>query len=181
MQQDFKNPEFLAKINQGDNQAYLQAYNYYLPKIFNHTYYRIGCRQTAEDIAQQTFLKTWQYIVKTESQIINLNAFFYKTANNLITDFYRKAERKNIAIDDEVEKKLAAEPSYIREVNINLETKKVKTALCKLNDEAKKLIIWRYLDEMSIKEISQICNQPQDNIYVRLHRALKELKKIIAQ
>ena len=153
----------------------------YLPKIFNHAYYRIGCRQTAEDIAQQTFLKTWQYIIKAESQITNLNAFLYKTTNNLITDFYRKAERKNIVLDDEVEKKLGIEPSYIREVDKNLEIKKVKTALLKLNDEHKKLIIWRYLDEMSIKEISGICNQPQNNIYVRVHRALKELKKIITQ
>jgi RNA polymerase sigma-70 factor (ECF subfamily) len=180
MRQDFKKPEFLAKINQGDCEAFLQAYGYYLPKIFNHAYYRVNCRATAEDISQQTFLKTWQYLAEAESPIANLNAFLYKTANNLIIDFYRKAERKNIGLNDEVDKKSAVEPSYIGEVERGLEIEAVKTALLKLSDEHKKLITWRYLDEMSIAEISKICNQPPNNIYVGLHRALKELKKIIA-
>lgn len=176
MQPDFKKSEFLAKINQGDKNAFLEAHNYYAPKIFRHIYYRIGCKETAQDTAQQVFFKVWEYIVKPENKIDNLSAFIYKTANNLVTDYYRKSERKNLPLEDVAEKKLASEPSYISEVDRGLEIAKIKKALLKLNLEQQRLIVWRYLDDLSISQIAKISNKSKNAIYVCLHRALKELK-----
>jgi len=100
MKEYFQKNEILAKINQGDEDIFLQMYNYYAPRLFRHICYRLSSRELAEDIAQQVFYKTWQYIISSENKIDNLNAFLYKTTNNLITDYYRKSVRENLSLDD---------------------------------------------------------------------------------
>ncbi len=176
MQQNFNSTEFLAKINQGDKNSFLEAYNFYTPKIFRHIYYRVSHKETAQDISQQVFFKIWQFIANSENKIDNLNAFIYKTANNLIVDYYRKSERKNLPLEDVTERKLTVEPSYISEVEENLEMAKIKNALLKLKSEQQQLIVWRYIDDLSIKQIAKISGKSINAIYVSLHRALKELK-----
>lgn len=179
MKDYFKKGEILAKINQGDHDTFLKMYDFYAPKLFRHIYYRTNHKEVAEDIAQQVFYKTWQYLMTSENKIDNLNAFLYKITNNLITDYYRKAERKNIYLDDELEKNLFTQPSYINETEQNIAMSKVKMALHKLEPEKQQLIIWRYLDDLSIEQIRKISGKSKNSIYVSLHRAIKDLQKII--
>jgi len=174
-----KNKDFLAKINQCDQDSFLALYNFYAPKLFRHIYYRVNSKETAEDLAQQVFFKTWQYLSQAENQIDNINAFLYRTATNLITDYYRSSARKDLALENVEEKKFASQPSYIDEIDNNLTVKKIKQALVKLPAEKQQLIIWRYLDNLSIAEISQLSGKSKNAVYVGLHRALRELKKII--
>ena len=43
--------------------------------------------------------------------------------------------------------------------------------------EYQNIIIWRYLDDFSPKEIAQIMEKPEATIRVLVHRALAALKK----
>jgi len=47
------------------------------------------------------------------------------------------------------------------------------------NENYQNIIIWHYLNDLSIKEISKINNQSEGAVRVMLSRALKELKEII--
>lgn len=184
MKDFFKKKNVLGKINQGDEDTFLKVYDFYTPKLFRHAYYRIGSKEVAQDIAQQVFFKTWQYLMTKNNKIDNLNAFLYRSTNNLIADYYRKAERGNITIDDEdgnteIEKKLSTEPSYINEIDHDLEIEKVKKVLNNLKPEYQDLITWRYLDDLSINEIAKVSGKSKNAVYVGIHRSLKELQKII--
>lgn len=178
MQPNFKKAKFLAKINRGDENAFLEMHEFYAPKIFKHAYYRLNSKETAQDIAQEVFFKIWQYIADQENKIDNLNAFIYKTANNLIIDYYRQAERKNIALEEVAEIKLGPETSSINELEHNLELARIKKALLKLSPEYQQLIIWRYLDDLPISQIAEISHKSKNAVYVGLHRALKALKNL---
>ncbi len=168
----------MARINQGDPNTFLEVYNFYAPKLFRHIYYRVSSRETAEDLAQQVFYKVWQYLVAAEKKIDDLNAFLYRTANNLVVDHYRKAERKDIKINEDLERTLTVETSDVAEIDRDFDLDLIKRALNLLSEEQKNLIIWRYLDDMSIKEIAKISGKSKNAVYVALHRAVKELKKI---
>ena len=179
IQPNFKGAKFISKFNQGDEGAFLEMHSHYAPKIFRHAYYRLNSKETAQDIAQQVFFKVWEYIAGSDNKIDNINAFIYRTTNNLIADYYRKAERKNIALDDADEKKFATEPSYINEVDKNFEMAKVKKAILKLDPSQQQLIVWRYIDDLPISQIAKISGKSINAIYVGLHRALKHLKIIL--
>lgn len=180
MERYFKKKSVLARINQGDPDTFLEVYNFYAPKLFRHIYYRVSSRETAEDLAQQVFYKVWRYLAEAEKKIDDLNAFLYRTANNLVVDYYRQAERKNIKIGEELERSLASETSDVEEIDRDFDLDRVKQALEKLSVEQKNLIIWRYLDDMSIDEIAKVSGKSKNAVYVGLHRALKELKKIMS-
>ena len=41
------------------------------------------------------------------------------------------------------------------------------------------VILMRYVDDLTVKEISEILSVTQNVVSVRIHRGLKEIKKII--
>jgi RNA polymerase sigma-70 factor (ECF subfamily) len=49
--------------------------------------------------------------------------------------------------------------------------------LSKIKPEYQDIVIWHYLDDLSIKEISKILDKPENNVRVTLHRALNSLKE----
>ena len=177
-----KNKDFLAKINQGDQDAFLTVYRIYATKLFRHVYYRVNQKETAEDLTQQIFFKTWEYLLEPENNIDNLNAFLYKTANNLITDYYRSAQRRNLSLNefgDEMD--IPVQSSVIDDTDKIIKLANLKLALNQINDWYRQLIIWRYLDDLSILEIAKISDKSANAVYVGLHRALKQLQKVIKQ
>jgi len=177
----FKTTKALDKINRGDENEFRLLYNYYCPKIFRHLCFRVDSRELAEDIGQQVFYKAWQYIVKPETRIDNINAFLYRIANNLLTDHYRQSGRNPLHLEDlddsAFERKISADASSIIDgLDNDLEAIKVRAALNSLKTEQKDLITWRYFDDLSISEIAKINGKSANAIYVQLHRAIKSLK-----
>ena len=81
-------------------QKFLKAYDEYSDAIFRHCYFRVSDREKAKDLTQDTFTKTWEYVLKN-GEVTDLRAFLYKVANNLIIDTYRK--KKEDSLDDMME------------------------------------------------------------------------------
>ena len=74
---------------------YLEAYEKFADGIFRHTYLRLGDREKAKDLTQETFLKVWQYLIGCKS-VVNFKAFLYKVASNLIIDETRKKKTDSL-------------------------------------------------------------------------------------
>ena len=79
-----------------DEKAFGEIYQTHLDAIFRHCYFRVSDRDQAQDLAQATFIKTWEYLRKGK-RIDNMKAFLYKVANNLVVDYYR--QKKAISLD----------------------------------------------------------------------------------
>jgi len=54
-----------------------------------HAFFKIHDRALGNDLVQETFIKTWSYLVKG-GKIETMKAFLYHILNNLIIDEYRK-------------------------------------------------------------------------------------------
>ena len=157
-----------------------QIYDRYIEKIYRFIFFKVNSQEIAEDLASETFLKTWKVFKDEEKSIENMQAFLYKTARNLVIDYYRKNGKVQIVSVDN--------PS-ITDPSQNLEEKEmlrsdvnmVKAALTNLKDDYQNVIIWHYLDDLPIEEISYILGRTEDATRVLLHRALKSLKKEIKE
>jgi RNA polymerase sigma-70 factor (ECF subfamily) len=153
-----------------------QIYDRYIEKIYRFIFFKVNSQEIAEDLASETFLKTWKVFKNEEKSIENMQAFLYKTARNLVIDYYREKGRVQIVSVDN--------PS-ITDPSQNLEEKEmlrsdvnmVKAALTNLKDDYQNVIIWHYLDDLPIQEISYILGRTEDATRVLLHRALEALKK----
>ena len=48
-----------------------------------------------------------------------------------------------------------------------------------LDEKYRDVVLMRYVDELSPKEISEVVGESENNVSVRIHRGLKQLKEIL--
>ncbi len=156
---------------------YTKAYDEFADAIFRYCYLRVSNREKAKDIMQDTFMKVWQYINKNDNEILNVRAFLYKTANNLIIDEYRK--KKSSSLDELQEKGFEPSSDGHKAVENNAELGEAMKFISRLEPDKARLIIMRYIDDMSPKEIAKIVGGTENNVSVSINRAVKRIKEII--
>jgi len=169
---------WLRKLNKRDETAFSRYYEIYAPKLYRHAFYRLSSKELAEDVVSDVFIKTWQFLSEPDKKITSIRAFLYRLANNLIIDIYRTRWRQPFPIDDVFEAKLSDLGAAARGTVNNLDFEIVLKNLEKISFEVRELLFWRYVDELSIEEISKITGKNRNAIYVAIHRGLKELKRL---
>ena len=153
----------------------LRAYDAHADAIFRHCYFKTGERELAQDMTQDVFLKAWSYM-QQKQQILNMRAFLYRLADNLVIDWYRKRKATSLdALVDDGFEPVSAESRAEERAEASLALAKLR----ELGEDDQKLITWRFVEDLSPKEIAEIVDQSENVVSVRLHRALKKLKSLL--
>lgn len=141
-----------------------------------HSFYKVGNRALGNDLVQDTFTKTWGYMLRG-GKIDLMKAFLYHVLNNLIIDEYRK--RKTISLDVLVEKGFEpATPDTSGNLIAGIDAKEVLRLILRLPARYQKVIKMRFTQDLSLREMSLITGQTQNAIAVQIHRGLAKLKEL---
>jgi len=149
------------------------AHQDYNKKLNAHAFFKIQDKGVSEDMVQTTFMKTWIYLIKG-GKIDMMKAFLYHVLNDLIVDEYRK--HKTISLDLLLEK--GFEPSagdYGRLFNF-LDGKKALHLIQLLPEKYQKVMTMRYVQDLSLTEMSLIIGQTKNITAVQVHRGLAKLR-----
>lgn len=160
-------------------QNFTKLYEAHADAIFRFVLLKTRNRQEALDITQDAFMKTWRYM--SDGNIIkNARSFLYKTAYTTFLNTTRK--RTAISLDtlkedgwEPVDEETVAHPeahAVRSEEHVN-----VMRAVMSLPDPFRDVLLLRYVDELSVKEIAEITGEKENTISVRIHRALVKLKE----
>lgn len=177
---------FLRLKKHKDKQAFIEAYDLYIEQIFRFIYFKVGDRDEAEDIASMVFLKCWNYIYEGNlGDYQTLKSLLYKIARNTIIDHYRKTQhRQNVSLDDIAQTTAAidTEPSPEEQVATAFDFQKVmEEKLPQLKEEYREVIVLRFINELSIAEISSVIGKTNGNVRVMIHRALESLQQLVKE
>ena len=158
-----------------------QIYDRSVDKIYRFVYIKVNSKETAEDLTAETFTRTWKAFEaswRKGEPIADPKSFCYRTARNLVIDYYRSKEKERSVSLDSVQ--LADTSRGIEEITmINSDMEMIMKGLSGLKGDYQDVIIWRYLDELSITEISELLDRSEDATRVVLHRAMTALKKVL--
>lgn len=168
MQEQVKDPQELFRI----------AYDEYADAIYRHCYFRVFRRERAEELMQETFMKTWQYIASGH-HVDNVRAFLYRVANNLIIDESRR--KKESSLENLMENGLDFGRDDRNRLESHLDANAVIALLENLNERYRKVILMRYIDDLQPEEIAQITGDTPNAVSVCLHRALKQIRAITSE
>lgn len=167
-----------------------KIYDQYVDKIYRFIFMRVNSQETTEDLTSQVFLKGWEAFQASVSieipedkrkPIDNPRAFLYQIARNAVVDYYRE-KGKNRVISAEYAPQIADPRMNLEEKTaVNSDLAMVKGALQNLKEDYQEVVIWHYLDDLSIPEIAKILDKPEGTIRVTLHRALNALKDEIKE
>lgn len=167
----------------GPEERFLKAFDEYNDALFRHAMYRLSDRERAVEILHDTFTKVWGYI-RSGHEIDSYKSFLYKVINNLIIDEYRR--RKESSLDAILDEEGVDEGTFaelhgggIEEVTFALDAKQVLLLLHELPVHYREVITLRYVDGLGPKEISDLTEESENVVSVRLYRGLKMLRERI--
>ncbi|MEK7461973.1 MAG: sigma-70 family RNA polymerase sigma factor [Patescibacteria group bacterium] len=129
----------------------------------------------AEDLTQKTFLKTWTYLVKG-GKIETMEAFLYHILKALIVDEYRR--KKSTSLDVMLEKGFEPSLNDTHRLEDMLDGEQAATLIAQLPMLYQRVMRLRYMQDLSLQEISLITGQTKNAIAVQTHRGLEKLKEL---
>ncbi len=155
-----------------------KIYDKYINKIYRFIFLKVNSLDIAEDLCSETFLKGWQVFKEDSNKIENPQAFLYQIARNLVIDHYREKGRTNF-VSPEIVPIVDPNPGVEEKMALSSDIDNIRTALVSLGGEYQDVIIYRYLDDLSISEIAEMLNKSEGAVRVMLHRALKALRATV--
>lgn len=168
-------------IEESQEDSFLKAFEEYSDALFRHAFIRVSNREKAIDIVHDTFTKVWVY-VRAGHKIDSYRSFLYKVLNNLIIDEYRK--RKEASLDALLEIEGIDEGSFsdlsentVEALAATIDGRKAFELLSELPDVYREVITFRFIDGLGPKEISDLTEESENVISVRIYRGLKILRE----
>lgn len=156
-------------------EQFLQAYDELADGIFRHCYFRIYDYERARELMQETFTRAWEYLAKGK-KVQNLKAFIYKIATNIIIDETRK--KKTVSLEEIIEQGTEIKIADHDKIIVKAEAARFIGLMKKMKEKERNLIVMRYINNMSPKEIAENLGKTENAVSVGLNRAIKKLKNI---
>ncbi len=165
---------------QRDREAFASLYDRHVEHVYKHIYYMVSNKSDAEDITQEVFIRAWKYIDKYRYRGVPFVAWLIKIARNLIVDHYHyKARKKEVPLVEPEALIQTGEtnPEAITEASLN--RSHIRKAILKLKGEKQTVILMRFIDGFSYKEIAKVLNKSEGAVRVIQYRALNELRHML--
>jgi RNA polymerase sigma-70 factor (ECF subfamily) len=167
-----------AKGNQ--EARFLEAFEEYADALFRHAALRVSNRERSIDLVHDAYTKVWGY-VRDGHHIESFRPFLYKVLNNLIIDEYRKI--REVSLDALLEQEGIDEGSFaelsestVEALAATIDGRQAFALLKTLPDQYREVIILRFVDQLGPREISELIEENENTISVRIHRGLKLLR-----
>ncbi len=155
---------------------FLEAFERFADALFRHCFFHVSDREAAKDLVQETFARAWDYL-REEKEVRDYRAFLYRIADNLIIDFYRKGKAVSFEdLGDKEKNTLFYDERGAREVADA--ARRVLREIKKLPEDYQKVVMMRYVDELTPKEIAAILGESENAVSVRIHRGIEKLRAV---
>ncbi len=169
----------------GNNNAFDILLKRYERKVFTYIAYSVRNEEVAQDLFQDCFMRI---ITKLHSGLYTENGKFaswvMRIAHNLIIDYHRQNQGSNVVSNDEAEYDLLNNSAIALDYNREREIidkqllKDVKALIKKLPDNQREVVLMRFYEELSFKEIAEITGVSINTALGRMRYALINLRRL---
>ncbi|KKS83002.1 MAG: ECF subfamily RNA polymerase sigma-24 subunit, RNA polymerase sigma-70 factor, ECF subfamily [Candidatus Wolfebacteria bacterium GW2011_GWC1_43_10] len=171
--------ELIEKASRMDEEAFTRVYQEYTAPIFHFFFLRLRDRTLAEDLAQIVFLKAWENIRQLQ-EVEKILAWLFKIARNTLIDYWRKKKEINVPDFSALESGAdSTEPLRPEDLDLKMLIEEIWEVLEGINEEQREVIVLRFFEGMSPKEIEEIMGKSSTAVRSLQYRALTKLKKVL--
>lgn len=175
---------------QGRELAFRELVRRYERPVFSLVFRMVRDRETAEDLAQDAFIKVLNHIDKYSPEF-KFSSWLFKIANNVAIDHLRKRRLDTISMDGSPH---AATASEVEATTLNLESEQenaleeleakelgtaIERAIAGLRPEYRACIMLRHVEGRAYEEIAATLDLPLGTVKTYIHRARHELRKAL--
>jgi RNA polymerase sigma-70 factor (ECF subfamily) len=170
-----ENEAQLVQRAKTDPQAFAALYDHYVERIYAYAQRETRDTAVAQDIVSATFEKALKNMSRYEYRGISFGAWLYKIARSEIAMHYRKQNRLLPLVG-----RFLSPQRVEATVQSWQQLDEVQIALGQLSKRDQEILRLSYYESLSHEEIGEVLNCSARNVAVRLHRALKRLRKQMA-
>src|SRR5687768_8571357 len=179
--------DVVALAQQGRELAYRELIRRYERPVFSLVIRMVRDRATAEDLAQETFIKVLNHIDKYVPEF-KFSSWLFKIANNLAIDHLRKRQLPTVSIDGAPDATTASQveatafeiasgdESALDELEARELGSAIERAIARLRPEYRSCIMLRHVEGRSYEEIAATLDLPLGTVKTYIHRARHELR-----
>lgn len=157
-------------------EQFIQAYNDYADALFRYCYFRVFDREQAKELVQEIYIRAWGYVVKG-SDIPHMKALLYKIANNIVIDYVKK--KKSLSLEALEESGYTPSIDQEQDLKNEITVQGILKVMDQLPKKYKDVIVFKYVDGFSVKEIAKMVAQKENVVSIWLHRGLKQLRQLL--
>ena len=147
--------------------------------IFKMIYFRVRSAELAEELTQVTFIQVHKSI-SSLSKKNSIKSWLYRIASNKINDHFRKQKIASVFKQIDVDDEKVMDPQGNSPLDQLLQREfwdQIRGLLSKMPKSEKEVFTLRFLDQLSIKEISCVMGRSQSTIKTHLYRALRKYQQ----
>jgi RNA polymerase sigma-70 factor, ECF subfamily len=185
---DVSDQQVVVFAQEGREDAYRELIKRYERPVYSLIYRMVRDNETAEDLAQETFIKVLNNIDRYRPEF-KFSSWLFKIANNITIDHLRRRQLDTISIEGAPDA-VTGERMRATAVTVasggespleELESKEIgasiEQAIAKLRPEYRACIILRHVEDYSYDEIAEIVKLPLGTVKTYIHRARQELRE----
>lgn len=158
--------------------------------VFSLVLRLVGDRALAEDLSQETFVRTLSHIDSYRTEL-KFSSWIFRIAHNAAIDHLRRRHPETLSLDGDpnagsveeaAEGAIAVADPGASPLDQLVQAElgaQIEGAIAQLRPAYRTCVILRYVEELSDKEIAQTLELPIGTVKTRLHRARLELQALL--
>jgi RNA polymerase sigma-70 factor (ECF subfamily) len=182
--------DVVLRAREGQEAAYRELIRRYERPVFSLIYRMVRDRETAEDLAQETFIKVLNAIASYRPEF-KFSSWVFKIANNTAIDHLRRRELDTLSLQGSPH---ASTPDAIEATTLQVsdgsETPldevearelgaEIEVAINQLRPEYRSCILLRHVEGRPYEEIAEMLDLPLGTVKTYIHRARHELREAL--
>ena len=164
---DINERALLYRAQTGDRRAAETLYERYYLDIYTYLYYRVSDKSTAEQFSAEVFVRMIRRLPQFTNIKISFMSWLYDIARDLVDEKQQTYQPElfseaMMGSDQDSEDKTA--------------NRCFELAISHLNDQQKSIVVHRFVEGRSVKDLVKITNKSERAIQSLQHKALKSLQ-----
>ncbi len=164
------NDSQVLELSKRDPRFFEHIYNRYKSRVFSFFYRRLGSKEVAWDLTQETLTKAFYSRHRFNYKGYPYSAYIFRIAHNLLVNYYKK--KKPVSLES-IKKDPYFTPSYYDKIEGDM----VWTSIDKLSHIERTVLYERYKKGLTIREIAHRVNKSENAVKLILSRSRKKLRK----
>jgi RNA polymerase sigma-70 factor, ECF subfamily len=163
---------------QSDRAAFGALYRRYLERVYGYAFYLLGDHHDAEDVTERTFVLALGALDRFRDEGATFRAWLFRIAHNEIANALRSRRRRRTEPLDDLPAKdrpVDGAPDPLAAVTAADDARTLRHALAALPDDRRQVLVLRFVDGLSAREIGAVIGRSEGAVRVLQHRALRDL------
>lgn len=168
-----------------DKNAFEKVYGFYYERILKYLLKRTASAEAAYDLTAETFIKAFESFHKFKWTGVSIKIWLYRIAINQLKNYRRKPQSAVLTEEMEGMEGMRTEvKEELEELDKTLfgdeDLTKLSDAIAALNPKYQSVVSLHYFEGMSHEEIAGVINRSQSAVKSMMHRALTNLRQLLA-